>query len=69
LKQQKETPPTAKYTITTRELLEQARIVAGRVELPANLERVVERAIQARKRCAEWFKASKVENEFSNGGH
>ena len=68
-KQEEETPPTVKYTFTTKDLLEQAQIVAGRAEVSGGLQKVLERAIQARQRCAEWFQASKVENEYSNEGH
>lgn len=64
-----ETPSITKYTITTKDLIEQAQVVAGRVEIPGSLERVLERAIQARQRCAEWFQTSKVDNQYSNEGH
>lgn len=58
-----------KYTITTKDLLNQANAVAGRFEIPPTLRIVLERAIQARQRCAEWFQASKVRNQYSNEGH
>lgn len=68
-KQEEKTPPTVTCTITTRDLIEQARIVAGRVEVPDSLQRVFERAIQARKRCTEWFQASKIDEQDSNEAH
>lgn len=36
--------------------------------MPMNIARVVERAIAARKRCAEWFNATDSQNK-SNLGH
>ncbi|KAF4629354.1 hypothetical protein G7Y89_g8792 [Cudoniella acicularis] len=67
--QEIETPPTIRYTITSRNLLEQAQAVAGRVEVPDGLRKVLKRAIEARQRCAQWFQTSKVENQYSNEGH
>jgi hypothetical protein len=37
--------------------------------MPTGLRRVLERAIHARQRCAEWFQTSMVENKYSNEGH
>jgi hypothetical protein len=61
-------PPT-KHTLTTKDLLSQAAAVAGRVEVPDRLRGVLERAIDARQHCADWFRTSKVDNEYSNEGH
>ncbi|KAI9053041.1 hypothetical protein LZ554_003311 [Drepanopeziza brunnea f. sp. 'monogermtubi'] len=60
---------TVTYRISIKDLLNQARAVAGRVELPNSARRVLERAIRARRRCAEWFEVSKVNNGLSNEGH
>lgn len=56
-----EAASTVKYTVTTRELLAQVRAIAEsavrpRITMPYSLRRAVERAIQARRRCTEWFK-------------
>lgn len=61
--------PKIKYTITTKDVLAQAQAVAGRVELPQFVRKILQRAIHARQRCADWFQASKVENQYSNEGH
>jgi hypothetical protein len=61
--------PGVKHTITTKDLLRQAEVVAGRINMPTGLRRVLERAIHARQRCAEWFQTSMVENKYSNEGH
>ncbi|KAH6676318.1 hypothetical protein B0J14DRAFT_615901 [Halenospora varia] len=58
-KQENANPEAIRYTITTRDLLEQAQVVAGRVEAPDGLRHGLRRAIQARQRCAEWFRTSK----------
>ncbi|TVY81856.1 hypothetical protein LSUE1_G002898 [Lachnellula suecica] len=58
-----------KHTITTKDHLQQAHIIAGKVEVPETLQKILERAIQARQRCAEWFRTSKADDHFSNEGH
>ena len=65
---------TVKCTITTAELLRQAEAVTkshkrARVQMPASLRGVVERAILARQRCSEWFRKSNVRNEYSDKQH
>lgn len=67
-------PSTVKYTITTAELLRQAEAVTesrptSRVQMPAALRAVVERAIQARQRCSEWFQKSQVHNKYADNQH
>ncbi len=37
--------------------------------MPGGLRKVLERAIQARQRCAEWFRTSKLQNKYSDEGH
>lgn len=63
----------ARYTISTSELLRQAEAVASwskrAIRLPPEVQRVLERAIAARQRCADWFQKTKVENEYSSLGH
>ena len=68
------TPSTVKYTITTGELLRQAEAVAqsrvrSRVQMPASLRVIVERAIRARQRCSEWFQKSNVQNKYADKQH
>lgn len=67
-------PSTVKYTITTEELLRQAEAVSqshatSRVQMPASLRAVLERAIRARQRCSEWFQKSEVRNEYADKQH
>lgn len=69
-----QSPPTVKYAITTAELLRQAEAVTqsrarSRVQMPANLRAVVERAIRARQRCSEWFQKSEVHNKYADKQH
>lgn len=68
---QSPSPSTVKYAITTAELLRQAEAVTqsrarSRVQMPANLRAVVERAIRARQRCSEWFQKSEVHNKYAD---
>jgi hypothetical protein len=37
--------------------------------MPPSIRKVLERAIEARERCADWYQAAKIENEYSNEGH
>ena len=67
-------PSTVKYTITTAELLRQAEAVTqcrvrSRVQMPASLRTVVERAIRARQRCSEWPQKSDVHNKYADKQH
>lgn len=67
-------PSTVKYTITTAELLRQAEAVTqsrmrSRIQMPASLRIVVERAIRARQRCSEWFQKSDVHNKYADKQH
>ena len=69
-----QSPSTVKYTITTAELLRQAEAVTqsparSRVQMPATLRAVVERAIRARQRCSEWFQKSEVHNKYADNRH
>ena len=67
-------PSTVKYTVTTEELLRQAEAVGqsharSRVQMPASLRTVLERAIRARQRCSDWFQKSDVHNEYADKQH
>ena len=69
-----QSPSTVKYTITTAELLRQAEAVTqsrtnSRIQMPANLRAIVERAIRARQRCSEWFQKSEVHNKYADNQH
>ncbi|KAM0191116.1 hypothetical protein ACHAPC_002386 [Botrytis cinerea] len=72
-KKAQETVPVSrspsKYTITTTEILKQAKLVTGKIELPQKIRKVLQRVIDARKRCADWFESSKFGNQYSNKGH
>jgi hypothetical protein len=67
--------PTLKYQITTKQLLEQAAVVAeakvGETQLLGTVRRVLERAIDLRKRCAAWFRETGATERYesSNEGH
>ncbi|TEY82776.1 hypothetical protein BOTCAL_0027g00140 [Botryotinia calthae] len=59
----------SKYTITTTEILKEAKFVTGKTELPKKIRKVLQRAIDARKPCADWFESSKFVSQYSNKGH
>lgn len=65
--------PVMRYTTRTVDLLEQAKVVANfkkpRVRMPLSILRVVQRAIQARQRCAAWFQKTGAKNHDSTDGH
>ncbi|TGO38949.1 hypothetical protein BHYA_0064g00450 [Botrytis hyacinthi] len=61
--------PSKKYIITTTEILKQATFITGKIKLPQTIRKVLQRAIRARKRCANWFESSKFGNQSSNRGH
>lgn len=65
--------PIMKYTVTTKDLLDQATVVAKsirpRVQMPSNILRVVQRAIHARQRCADWFRTTGAKGDSSTEGH
>ena len=60
-------PSVTKYEITTQKLLKQADAIAASkkagFEIPQSIVRVVQRAIDARKRCAAWFQKTGVHHE------
>lgn len=62
-----------RYTVKTKDFLEQAKVVTKsvrhRVQVPLNILRVVQRAIHARKRCADWFRKTGAKDEASIEGH
>ncbi|KAF8855489.1 hypothetical protein BDZ45DRAFT_502211 [Acephala macrosclerotiorum] len=62
---------TTKHYVRTRDLLRQAEIVSknAKVKIPDTIVQVVERAIKARRRCADWFASTGVENGHSTEGH
>ena len=65
--------PIKKYQVASKDILDQAETVARsvkpRVRVPVNILRIIRRAIDARKRCAEWFQKTAVKNETSVKGH
>lgn len=65
--------PVTRYTMRTVDLLEQAKVVANctkpRIQIPLNILRVVQRAIQARQRCAAWFHKTGAKKDNSTEGH
>ena len=58
------------YTVTTKDLLSQAKAIAEcikpRVTLPASLQSIVQRAISARQRCTAWFRESNIRNKYTD---
>jgi hypothetical protein len=63
--------PTLKHTVKTQELLRQAEAVSEgpKTKIPDAVMLVVERAIQARKRCTAWFERTGIDNSQSTDGH
>lgn len=65
--------PVTKCTVKTKDFLDQANVVAKsvrpRIQMPLNILRVVQRAIHARKRCADWFRKTRAKDEASIEGH
>lgn len=65
--------PVTRYTMRTIDLLEQAKVIANftkpRIQMPLSILRVVQRAIQARQRCAAWFQKTGAKNDDSTEGH
>ena len=63
----------SKYEMTTRNLIEQAEAVGNsgkaKPHMPADVLRVARRAINARKRCTNWFKQTESKDEASTQGH
>ncbi|KAK3705020.1 hypothetical protein LTR37_013537 [Vermiconidia calcicola] len=66
-------PTRTHYSVSTSELLKQAESVAGStkkpIRLPDEIQRVLERAIAARRRCADWFLKTGVQDKRSETGH
>lgn len=62
--------PTVKYAVTAKDLLRQAELVAAsakpRIQMPTSVQRVVERAIDARQRCASWFQRTGVQKDAAS---
>lgn len=62
-----------RYTVKTKDFLDQAKVVTKsvrpRIQMPLNILRVVQRAIHARKRCADWFRKTGAKDEASIEGH
>ena len=62
--------PTVKYAVTANDLLRQAEVVAAsakpRIQMSSGILRVVERAIDARQRCAAWFQKTGVEQDAAS---
>ena len=63
----------SKYEMTTRNLIEQAEAVGSsgkpNLHMPMDVLRVARRAINARKRCTNWFKETESKDEASTQGH
>lgn len=61
--------PSERYVVTPKTLLEQAELVAkvkkGRLKLPDGVRRVLERALETRKRCVDWFRRTDVTNRYT----
>ena len=70
---QPSTRQATKYSITNKDLIAQAEIVASaenpRITVPELVLRIVQRALDARKRCTAWFVKTGVKNNHSNEGH
>ena len=62
--------PVVKCNVNTQELLRQAEAVATStkpgLKIPDSIVRVLERAIDARKRCAAWFRKTGIHSEESS---
>ena len=63
--------PTLTYTLGTSEIIRQAEAVAKitKVGIPNTMAYILDRAIQARKRCTVFFQRSKIDNGQSTDGH
>lgn len=68
-----EITPTVKCTITIQELLKQVDTILSaqteQIRMPKSIQRVLNRAISARKRCATWFERTDKADVFSNESH
>jgi len=63
--------PTITYTVGTQEIIRQAEVVARSAKsgIPNTMAYILDRAIQARKRCAVFFQSSGADNGRSTDGH
>jgi hypothetical protein len=61
------------YAITTQELSEQIEAVSqseSKVTMPSGIKKMLQRAIDLRRRCAEWYEsANETVTSFDEGGH
>ena len=68
-----ETVAAVKYAVSTQVLLEQVEAVANakqKVGMPADIKKILERAIGARERCSDWYQAARQgAAKLDNGGH
>lgn len=66
-------PTVKEYAVTTQELLEQIDTVSkskSKVSMPSGIKKVLERAIDARRRCSDWYESAKHDAAIlDNGGH
>ena len=46
-----------------------AKSIKPKVTIPLNVQRVVQRAIRARRRCADWFRQTGAKSDASVEGH
>ncbi|CAJ2500221.1 Uu.00g030740.m01.CDS01 [Anthostomella pinea] len=64
---------TVKYNVSTREVLAQAEAISqakNNVRMPSSIKTNLERAIEARQRCAHWYEAAKLgKADFDQDGH
>lgn len=67
------TPKIKEYAITTQELSEQIEAVSqseSKVTMPSRIRKMLQRAIDARRRCAEWYEsANAAVASLDKGGH
>jgi hypothetical protein len=63
--------PIVKHMVSAQDILRQAKAIANnaKIGIPNSMVYIVNRAIQARKRCAAWFQKSGIENGHSTEGH
>lgn len=71
LNEERKPVQVSKYEMTTSNLIEQAEAVAnsGKVNMSVNVLRIARRAINARKRCTNWFKKTESKDEASTQAH
>lgn len=67
-------PNVKEYAVTTLDLQEQLDVISqskSKISMPSGIKKLLQRAIDARKRCSEWYESGS-ESETAvddNGGH